>query len=283
LIVRTGWQFKQDRLFLAELGNSASRSPGPRPWEVDDLASVTTDRVVVAADRANAWRLKELANAADDAAVVADRFARWHPAPSRFVIFLAEPEEWTSWYSADLPGWAGGWAVPVDAINTEVVVQNRYEGGDLVRQSDLRTLLVHELTHVTSLAGVRVTEASHWWLVEGIAEYATMIGQPVRDFDKLPAVRSFVRKGWDGDPAVDPPDEDTSNLEAAARYGIAFLAVRRLADRFGEERMITFFGKVVRDDESLDRAAEETFGTDWDSVRADCAKFVRGSAGLGSA
>jgi hypothetical protein len=227
------------------------------------------------ATKANRARLKEAVRIAEKAAAVADRFSKWEEPPSRYVIFLAGPGEWNTWYGHDQPEWAAAWAVPVGSTVTEVVV--RTQG---VQQSEMLTLLTHELTHVTTLAGKRDGAGrTAWWLIEGIAEYATLIGKPVRNFDAIEPTRSFVRGNWDGDPAVDPPTDKSSLEQAAARYGVAFLAVRRIADRYGEAKMLDFFGRVVHDDESLEQAARAALGAAWTTVRADAARVIRSSVG----
>ena len=271
LVVTTEWAVKNDHLVMVELEPSESQWNGPRPWETDDLSVGTGKRVVVAATTVNAWRLPDAVKAADRAAAVADTFAKWEKPPSRYVIFLAGPSDWKKWYGHSQPEWAAAWAVPVSSTVTEVVVRTQ-----VVQQRGLETLLTHELTHVTTLAGKRDGAGrSAWWLIEGIADYATMVGQPVRSYDALPPTRIFVRGKWDGDPAVDPPTAGSSLEEASARYGVAFLAVRRMADRYGEGKMLNFFGRVVHDDTSVEAAAPAALGASWPTVRADCVKFIR--------
>ena len=77
-----------------------------------------------------------------------------------------------------------------------------------------------------------------------------MIGKPVGEYDGVAvADPAFVRGGWDGDPAVDPPSHRRHRWRRrAARYGVAFLAVRRIAEKYGQDKMLDFFGQVVHDD-----------------------------------
>lgn len=267
----SSWRLKNDRLVMVGLELSDPDWNGPRPWEVDDLTVRRGDRVVVASTKANAWRLSDAVVAADRAAMVADKFAKWEDAPGRYVIFLAGPADWKKWYGHAQPEWAAAWAVPVSSTVTEVVVRTQ-----VVRQSGLESLLTHELAHVTSLAGNRDGKASDvWWLIEGIAEYAMMLDQPVRAYDALAPTRSFVDGKWNGDPAVAAPSDRASISEAAARYGVAFLAVHRLADKYGMARMLDFWGRVVHDDESLDAAAQSALGVSWRTAKADCARYIR--------
>lgn len=275
LVVGSEWALRDDRLLMIGLTPSDSSETGPRPWETDDLSVKTGERVVVAAQKANAWRLDDAVRAGDRAAAVADRLSKWSDPPSRYVVFLAGPDDWNRWYGHEQPEWAAAWAVPVSTSVTEVVIRT-----EVVQQRGLESLLTHELTHVTTLAGDRDGAGrSAWWLVEGIADYATMVDKSVRGYDALVPTRNFVRRDWDGNPAVDPPSTTASLEEASARYGIAFLAVRRIADLYTEEKLLAFFGRVVHDNDSLDTAALGALGVEWATVQDECAKFIRASVG----
>jgi hypothetical protein len=268
------WEVHYDQLVMVTLGKSDPQDNGPRPWEVDQLTVVKGKRAIVAATKTNEWRLDSAIVAADQAAQVADQFAKWSPVPNRYVIFLASPSEWTTWYGHDQPGWAAAWAVPVGDTVTEVMVRT-----EVVQQRGLQTLLTHELTHVTSLAGKRLGASRSWWLVEGIAEYATMLGQQVNTYDGLEQTHDFVRSTWDGKPNVAAPSSKASLDEASARYGVAFLAVRRIAETYGQDKMLQFWGRVVHDGASLEDASAAVLGTPWTSVSADCASYIRKSVG----
>jgi hypothetical protein len=269
------WELRNDQLVMVELGKSDPDQNGPRPWEADQLVVKRGTRAVVAATKANEWRLDSAVAAADKAAAVADAFAKWSPAPNRYVIFLASPAEWSKWYGHEQPEWAAAWAVPVGDTVTEVVVRT-----EVVQQRGLENLLTHELTHVTSLAGKRLGAARSWWLIEGIAEYATMTGQQLSAYDGLDQTHDFVRSTkWDGKPNVAPPSTRASLDEAAARYGVAFLAVRRIAEKYGQDKMLTFWGQAVHDDKSLEDASQSALGTSWATVSADCASYIRRSVG----
>jgi hypothetical protein len=274
LVESSRWELHNDQLVMVELGKSDPDENGPRPWETDQLIVKRGARAIVAATKANEWRLDSAVAAADKAAVVADAFAKWTPAPNRYVIFLASPSEWSKWYGHEQPDWAAAWAVPVGDTVTEVVVRT-----EVVQQRGLENLLTHELTHVTSLAGKRLGAARSWWLIEGIAEYATMIGQQINSYDGLDQTHDFVKARWDGKPNVAPPSAKASLDEAAARYGVAFLSVRRIAEKYGQDKMLTFWGQAVHDNRSLDDASLSALGTPWTKVSADCASYIRRSVG----
>lgn len=274
LVVGSKWAMDEDRLLLVGLSTSDASQAGPRPWETDDLSVAASDRVVVASQKANAWRLPEALRAGNEAAVVADRMAKWADPPSRYVVFLAGPDDWERWYGEEQPEWAAGRAVDVGPGVREIVIRT-----EVVLQRELETLLTHEFIHVTTLAGDSGGGSGVWWLVEGIADYATMIDRPVRSYDAFGPTREFVRGRWDGSCAVDPPGGGASLEDASGRYGVAFLAVRHLAEAYSEEKLLEFFGHVVHEDDSLQAASLAVFGEDWADVREACAAYVRDSVG----
>jgi len=56
---------------------------------------------------------------------------------------------------------------------------------------------------------------------------------------------------------------------------VAFLSMRRMADVYGQDKMLDFFGRVVHDAATLDAAAQAVYGVAWSTVSADLAKFIR--------
>lgn len=267
--IRTEWRLDGDRLVLTDMAPAGADQAGPRPWEAGELAVATGDRTVVATSTRLDRRLEDTLAAAEEAAAVADSLARWDGPPSRYVVFLASAADWSTWYGFNQPEWAAG--VYVNQTDNEVVIN-----ASVVPTADATDLLIHELTHVATLAGDRKGLGNAvWWLVEGVADYATMMGRSLTSYDGMSAVRSFVRRSWDGDPAVDQPSFGATTEEAAARYGVAFLAVWRMAEVYGQDAMLDFFGKVVHDDLTLDAAARQAFGESWETVRGDCEQFIR--------
>jgi hypothetical protein len=267
----TRWSVVDGRLMLSKLDPTATDDNGPRPWETDQLTVRTGQRVVVASTAVDAWRVAGAVRIADAAAAITDTFAKWEPPPSRYVIFFAGPNDWKRWYGRDEPDWAAAWSVPVAERVTEIVVRS-----DVVSQADLPVLLTHEMTHVTTLAGPRygATQAN-WWLIEGIAEYASHLNVALRDYDGVDATVQYVRGQWNGDPAVAAPGQNASQVETGGKYGVAYLSVRRIAEKYGKEKMLDFWGQVVHDDQTLDAAAQSELGVSWATVKADCARYVK--------
>jgi hypothetical protein len=76
-------------------------------------------------------------------------------------------------------------------------------------------------------------------------------------------------------PALTEPNPKASTEDASGRYGAAFLSVRWLAERFGEDRMLGFFDLVVRQGVAMPEAAADVFGVEWKSITRECAAYVR--------
>ncbi|NJC69317.1 hypothetical protein HC031_06220 [Planosporangium thailandense] len=269
--VSTRWAEHTGSPTLVEFGTSGTSDLGPRPWEVTDLRVAVGPRVVVAAAPRYADRVAEVLAAAEEAAGVADRYARWSPPPGRYLVFLAGPEEWGRWYGVHQAEWVAGYAMPITDRHTEIVLN-----GQRVTTNEVVDTLRHEFTHVVTLADVRRDYSKQWWLVEGIAEYVRMVGRPLSEYELLAASRRYVQAGNTTNVMeLTEPPASASTEDASGRYGVAFLSVRWLAERFGEDRMLRFFDAVVRRGQSPEYAMTIELGVKWASVADECAAYVR--------
>jgi hypothetical protein len=265
----TRWNVAGAAVTLLDFGTS--KDLGPRPWEVSELRTAVGSRVVMATTAKYASRLPSMLAAAEDAAALTDTFARWGPPPTRYVVYLAGPGEWASWYGIHQEAWVAGFALPLTASATEIVLN--VERVDTKQTLDV---LRHEFTHVVTLAGVEKAYAHTWWLVEGIAEYVRVKGSG-RPFDQLGDVRTYVHSGhWKGEIALDDPPAGASTADVSGRYGVAYLSLQHLADRFGEDKLLEFFDYAARQGLTLDDSARKAFSMSWDDVETDCVRFVRG-------
>ncbi|WP_426514524.1 basic secretory protein-like protein [Dactylosporangium sp. McL0621] len=265
----TRWKVAGQSVTLLEF--SVAKDLGPRPWEVSELRAQVGNRVVMATTAKYASRLPSMLAAAEQAAALTDTFARWGPPPARYVVYLAGPDEWSKWYGMRQEAWVAGFALPLTASATEIVL-------NAARVDTKQTLdvLRHEFTHVVTLAGVEKAYEHTWWLVEGIAEYVRVKGSG-KAFDQMGDVRTYLRSGhWKGDIALDDPPEGASTADVSGRYGVAYLSLQHLADRFGEDRLLDFFDATVRQGHPLDDSARQAFSMSWEDVQADCVRYVRG-------
>jgi hypothetical protein len=237
----------------------------PQPWETTKLKVVHRGRVLVAAPESLEHRLDDVLAAADAAVPVADSFAIGAP-PDLYRVYLADADAWKSWYGAKPPDWSAGYAIPIGATHSDVVLNNEHS-----RASSLPELLRHELTHASTVQGSHLW-ADNWWLLEGIAEVAGYAeGETPVDDD----LRRYIRNGWDRKLDADGPDDDASAADASRAYSIAFLVVKRLETRFGRAKLLTFFERVVEFGEDYAKASMTAFGQSWAGVEADCLSAVR--------
>lgn len=62
-------------------------------------------------------------------------------------------------------------------------------------------------------------------------------------------------------------------------YGVGYLAVRHLVDRFGEQRFLEFFRAVVHDRRTPEKASVQAFGELWAGLHDECVNYARSAAG----
>ncbi|MER7003959.1 hypothetical protein ABT297_13060, partial [Dactylosporangium sp. NPDC000555] len=260
-VVQTSWTVTGDEASVAKYEKSSE------PWDASALQAVTGRRVIVAGSAANASRLQRVLTKADAAADVADRYAHWDPPPKWYIVYVAGDGEWTTWWDN------GGIGASYDGYSTG-------PRGIVMRAADatqqwLQILLTHEFGHVVTV-GEDYGTADDWWLVEGIADYISdRDGAALRG--RLPDVRRFVKKGWNGSITLGPPPATASSEEIDGRYGIALIAVTCLSKKFGEPKMLDFFGEVVRKNTPLESASTSVLGSEWAGVASACAGQVRNS------
>lgn len=273
VVIGTRWVDGASGPRLVAVEPSASVQDGPRPWEVSDLVVAVGKRTLVATTRAYRSRLAGLLSDAEAAATVADRYAVDGTVPDRYRIFYAGASEWKRWYGGDRPEWTAGYAVPIGGDRYDVVINAK----DL-RSTGVEDLLRHEMTHASTLPGKGYRSAATWWLVEGLADQAASGGRPVSRYDGLEDVRRLVAGGWKGPLDGTEPAANTPDWEVSARYGVGYLAVRHLVDRFGEPPVLAFFKAVVHDRMSLAEASRQTFDEDWPALHDDCVSYIRSAA-----
>lgn len=272
--VGTRWVDSGSKLRLVAVEPSMSMRDGPRPWEVSDLTVAVGKRTLVATTAAYRSRLPDLLKQAEQAALVADHYAVDGTPPDRYRIFYAGPAEWKRWYGGGRPAWTGGYAVAVGGDHYDLVLN----AADLHRTL-VDDLLRHEMTHASSLPGKGYARGGNWWLVEGVAEYAAAGGWPVSRYEGLDNLRRLVGgRGWNGRLDTLEPAKDAADWEVGGRYGVGYLALRHLVDRFGEDRMLVFFKTVVHDGRPVEEASREAFGEDWSALQDDCVSYARSAA-----
>lgn len=271
--IGTLWTDSAAGVRLAAVEPSRSTLDGPRPWEVDPLVVKAGRRVTVATTASHRRDLNRVLAEAEKAALVADRYTVGGPPPARYHVFYAGPAEWKRWYGGGRPSWTAGYAVPVGGRNLDVVIN-----AAAPHRTRLDDLLRHEMTHAASMPGTGYDPTS-WWLVEGVAELAATGGIPTSQYDGLADVRRLVREGgWSGrleDLAVAP---DATDWQVSAAYGVGYIAVRHLTDRFGEPDVLAFLEAVVHRGTARDDAAREVFGQPWSELAAQCVAAVRAVA-----
>jgi hypothetical protein len=247
----------------------------PVPWQSGPLQTRTGSRVILAAPPELAGRLQDALVRAEQAAQVADRYARFAKAPDHYLVYLAGPSQWTQWFGGLRPGIdALGYAIPLSRLDMQVVIDASH-----VPPDQMQLVLQHEFGHVVTLNDAEPQYHlfdDNAWLSEGVAEYIAWAGRSPASYYRLDDVRRYLRTGWDGQLYGIVPEYTTRNTSAA--YGISYLALRYLADRYGEQAMLAFVNAVRRQNRTVYDAAEDRLGKPWTVLNKECANYIRAVA-----
>ena len=181
-----------------------------------------------------------------DAEVAQPRLARLFGAPVRAVLVvpadaaaaarqLGRPD---STSLGALAAAADGPLGPDGRAVADRVVVNP-EGFAVLTDEGRRVVVAHELTHVA----VRATTPGDvpTWLSEGLAEYVGLHGVSLPDTSVAGQLLQRVRA--EGVPHALPTAEqfEPTRADAASAYQGSWLAVRWIADRFGEATLLAFY------------------------------------------
>ncbi|GAA0580914.1 hypothetical protein GCM10010172_77270 [Paractinoplanes ferrugineus] len=265
------------RFVISALG--ASPNPDfhqPLPWESTDLVFATGKRVVVAAATGQEKYLPVVLPVAEQAAVVADRYAALNGTPQRdYRIFLAGEKQWKSWYGGEPDEWAIGLAMPLNRRGIDVIVRMSEMDDALT----LRTTVQHELGHVVTLTGAFQMDAvEDTWLSEGIAEY---IGWKPKgaagSFRKYSVKWQFDRAAPKSIVPVRPGPKAPARA-GDAFYGLSHWAADCMAAKYGETKLFTFVRLVLTEDNSYDQASRDAYGVPFATVDKACVSWIRKQA-----
>ncbi|MEV0717664.1 hypothetical protein [Asanoa sp. NPDC050611] len=275
-VMTSAWEETANGVKLADLDPT---SYGPRPWEVDDLVVRKGKRVILATTKAHAAKLKVALPIAEQAAKVADTFAVEGSKPFRYVVYLADQEQWKTWYSNSSFGDTyAGYALPSQAEGTDLVVRL-----DAYPIDETGTLLRHEMTHLASISHAPRSggDSAGWWLSEGIASVAGANGASVREYPPRDTVADYLRKtrSYRGAVTTLAPNRDDGDEEVTAKYGLGYYASRCIDDKYGRKKLLALVDAVLRNGEDTATAGQRVLGTSWTKVESSCLAYTRQAVG----
>jgi hypothetical protein len=242
-------------------------------WLTEDLNIVSGRKVLVLGPDQYAADLAGILEVAERAAQATDQFAHWTK-PTRYVLYIAGDAEWSRWFSSPpKDDDVLGYALTTSASSIPVVL--RYPS---IEPQRLEAVLRHEFGHVVTLLGAPYNIRTY--LTEGVADYVVYAGQPLPAYDRRSDVAAFMRTdAWNGDIDQAGGKVYGQGLERSAAYGIGFLVLRCITDRYGEQAMFDFVTRDVRDGDDRDAAARAALGTPWAGVKEACTRFIRTAVG----
>jgi hypothetical protein len=106
-----------------------------------------------------------------------------------------------------------------------------------------RVVITHELTHVAIRSST--TRPAPLWLSEGMADYVGYLGLGLPRSRVAAPWLSRVRAGTAPRRLPSDADFDPAHTRIAPAYAAAWLACSRLADRYGQARLVAFYRAVA--------------------------------------
>jgi hypothetical protein len=122
------------------------------------------------------------------------------------------------------------------------VVINPSTFGDL-QPDGRRVVITHELTHVAIRSST--TRPAPLWLSEGMADYVGYLGLGLPRARVAAPWLARVRAGTAPRRLPSDADFDPARTRIAPAYAAAWLACSRLADRYGQARLVAFYRAVA--------------------------------------
>jgi len=250
----------------------------PLPWEVANLTAVVGKRVIVAASSAWSFKLQSALGTAEKAAEAADKYAQWGR-PTMYVVYLANSTEGKTWFDGDLKH-VDGVSYTISPTDIQIVIMMPFAAEvGYAGPGGLNTVIQHEMGHVVTLWAASDRPNDHDSFIEGIAEYIAYNGHTSWAKYRIADTRAYIRGHKFTKCYLTSEITADSVLASSAAYGIGYLAMKYLAGKYGQTKMLSFWGDVERDGKSLDAASQLEFGKPWSSVNSSCVSYVRHSVG----
>ena len=208
----------------------------------------------------------------EKAAAIADRYAAGLRNPQeRYRVFLADRKAWSHWYGGAVPSHYA-YQVPLEQIGTDVVLNAATTLGE---DHDLQGILTYQFGRVVTLDGIRSHRPGTAWLAEGLARYIQADADPARHTLSAIDMAAAFRGGRKPTTVALPqPDQHATPDQWGTFESLGHFAVDCLADTYGEEKLLTFVIRVLREARPQDDAAREVFGRPFTETDQACARWT---------
>jgi hypothetical protein len=236
---------------------------GGQPWDGGPVVVTRGSAVTLVVDQGRPDVTQRLLPLAETAvtAVLAFRSAGW---PGRVLVTALDDPAVYSAYLRQRPGEYTAFAVPLYAavldwdpgaadryVTTRVVLNPKYFEHLLL--SELKPVLVHELTHVAMFD--LTSDDTPTWLAEGVPE---VVAAPFQDRSPA-AVAELIRRI--GIPDTMPAADDDPFFSKRENYDFAWLACQMILERYGRDRLIALYA-AFKHPTDMDTALRQNLGLD---------------------
>jgi hypothetical protein len=251
-------------------------SESPYPWLVANLSVAVGQRVVVAASSSESSHLQAALSDAEQAATVADKYAHW-ARPDVYVVYLASVKEAGTWFGGleDAKNYLSMMnPVSITDLESVLIMPNAslYGGPGGLLESMQWALGDVALSYGTSPDGDNS-------LTYGLHTYVSVDGHPSWGDLGSSDVRTFIHSGkWNKSVYLTSELGSSSQSTRWAAEGIGYYAIKRMVQKYGLDKTLTFWGDLARSGDAIDTASRQAFGVPWSTVNADCVAYVKSVA-----
>ena len=257
----------------------ADNFPGtPLPWQLTTLTAVVGPRVVVATSSDLASKLPNALKIANHAAVVDDAFAKWGK-PSVYVVYLADHAEFPKWFDSQLT-YKQTTAFTTNLSTTDIPATLVMPDSAEFTPGGLTYIMQSEMARV-AVEQQESSQPPDNTIEEGLADYCGTVGHTNWESYVLQEARSYIRSGKWSHQVYLTKETQSSNVDTVnATFGIGYLAVRYLVTTYGLDKMLTFFGDLEHNSQTLDVSSRDAFGKAWTTVNAAAVKYIEKDLGV---
>ncbi|WP_420035856.1 hypothetical protein ACN2WE_29655 [Streptomyces sp. cg28] len=301
-------------LQVTSVGPATPELPGygdtinyPAPWDAYDSMAVTVKaHTVIMSDSAQAADARRYAPYIEKAAQ--DNLAVWtakgpksgHTMPGFVVTLEKNRKVYKHLYregtadegdesiseagvSIQMPAvTAGGTKAKVDVRNGGARIVMDTSGNRFTRPDYAASVLDishHELAHtlVEPLTGPR--GQAQLWVVEGFAQYMSMRDDAALATNELRALKQYYTGSYvdpfDGKLPLSEDFHSTDDAENQAHYTLGWLAIRFIAEKYGEDKALAFVAEQYQDAKGMDAQLTKATGMGLNEFQNAWADYVR--------
>lgn len=155
--------------------------------------------------------------------------------------------------------------------------ESRFTGSDWT--SGVLEISHHELAHTMVEPLTGPDGQAQLWVVEGFAEYMALRNAPDQATRELRALKKYYAGSYvdpfDGKLSTSENFHSTISAENSAHYTLGWLGIRFIAEKYGEDKALTFVAEQYKNPKGMNEQLTKATGMGTDEFQDAWADYVR--------